>query len=255
MNPTARTSDFTLEQRDDGTVLVASDGARHALSPLGAAIWQAADGTRSLEAVACRVGASVAEVGAELDRLADVGLLRARFAPPVDAPIARRSLLRTLASASLGGAVVLAAGRARAEQSTQKEREVKFKQYNHGLVKNGVVAPDTLPVRIDTAKASIEGELVPESLLVESGEKGERLSFVFVAGGLKTGSTAVVKEVKELADILKEQYAAKAPVVVSWGAEFENVSKGLIVDLKVGYSLYLENGTPARMEALLTVAS
>ncbi|MFO0931672.1 MAG: hypothetical protein U1E39_03075 [Planctomycetota bacterium] len=136
MHARARTDGVST--RPDGAFLVVRtpQGVEHRLTPVAAAVWAVADGTRSVDELARAAGERVGgrvdreTVFTALDGLADAGLLTARIAPPAG-EMPRRALLRS-AAAGLGaiaaGAAFFASARAAsaggdAEQSTKERKE------------------------------------------------------------------------------------------------------------------------------------
>jgi hypothetical protein len=261
MFPTARTSEIKLEQLDVGPVLYDTrTRTQYFLSPLAVSVWVAADGTRTIEEIAAVVAeqhpaVDLARVRLELDRLADSSLLENRVSPPVDAPVARRALLRTLASASLGGAVFLASGRAHGLADKQKLDEMQKKQQAQELSALRKISEAERKhrakkdvMRLEIGGQQIDGTFDPATLSVDNDGKSDFLSLGFEVStfGQKGG-------VKELADILKASREKQVPVTLSWGADLENTFKGTFSDLHVGFSLFLPEGTPVRMESLATL--
>jgi hypothetical protein len=120
--PKARRSGLELVPAREGPLLIDHDaGVQHELAPVVAAVWQLADGERTVAALAAaaeeQLGLTVTieETWAALDALADAGALEERVAPPADgATLSRRRLLRTAVIATGAGAaaaVVAGAGR------------------------------------------------------------------------------------------------------------------------------------------------
>ena len=136
MNARARTEGVVT--RLDGTSLVvrAPGGAEHRLTPVAAAVWAAADGSRTVDELAAvasdRVGCRVDRetVFTALDGLADAGLLVARVAPPAG-ELPRRALLRS-AAAGLGaiaaGAAFFASARVASAGGEESAKEAQQKR-------------------------------------------------------------------------------------------------------------------------------
>jgi hypothetical protein len=116
-NPTVRRDGVIAMQVAGETILQDDSGRELArLSPLGAAVFLAADGSLSVAGIAERAsaalgaGVEVEAVWAALDALADVDLLEARATPPGSmAELSRRRLL-TRVGGGMAGAAALAAG-------------------------------------------------------------------------------------------------------------------------------------------------
>lgn len=275
-HPRSRRDGLWLDVKDGRSSLHDThQGRTHALSPLGAALWRLADGTRRPAELACLVqdvapGADAAAVALELDRLADAGCMEGRFAPPVEggAGLPRRDLLRTLAGASAAGAVLLAHRRAaaapenHAEQS-RKEQIGKMRQNmavgpglkQEQLEKLQNQSPEGV-VRLTGTAGVVEGSLDLPSLASELEGGAEKISFAF-----KTSVFNVVgASAKDITTILRgyqkvdELTGSPEVITVDWGVSYENQLQGRVAGLFVGYSLFLEDQTPVRGEYILTLA-
>ena len=153
----AKRDGLTVEDQDDGSIVVGARGSRPVrLDGLDALVWQLADGERSILDLCQRAGSSMerpvteTEVWAALDRLADVGLLVERAAPPggelAGPAVGRRTWLTRL---GVAGGAALAGGllgpstasasqsgglpECRSEEESTKESLVKSRKENLSL--------------------------------------------------------------------------------------------------------------------------
>lgn len=119
MRPKSRREGVVAERiGDEVVVLDVRTSEAHYLHPLTSRVWEAADGTRDVDALVEALRAPTAPavdaeaVRAALEALADAGLLEAEPLEPVDAPLAaersltRRRLLRGAALSSLAVATL-----------------------------------------------------------------------------------------------------------------------------------------------------
>ena len=100
--PTARSESLIIEELDRGMVMYDSlTQEAHALDPMAASVWRAADGQKTTPQLAAATGLEEAAVIATLDQLRERGLFTE------GASVSRRSMLRR--SATFGAAAIAAA--------------------------------------------------------------------------------------------------------------------------------------------------
>jgi hypothetical protein len=100
--PTARSENLIIEELDRGVVVYDSlTQQAHALDPMAASVWRAADGHRTVSELADVTGLEKPAVVATLDQLHERGLFEA------GSSVSRRAMLRR--TASLGAAAIAAA--------------------------------------------------------------------------------------------------------------------------------------------------
>lgn len=111
--PETRRAGLTAHPCGDDTLIITPEGAAHRLDAASAAVWRAADGTRSLDALLDRARAAQPQADRTLlfeilDHLTDAGLLETRLGPP--AAMSRRVLVQRLAGASAAAALGIVVG-------------------------------------------------------------------------------------------------------------------------------------------------
>jgi Coenzyme PQQ synthesis protein D (PqqD) len=102
--PLARSADLIVDSIGDELLVYDTRNSRaHSLNNVGAAVWQACDGTRTLEEIAEFTGVDPAAVELALDNLADIELISGHER----IGISRRTALRRITVGAAGLAIAL----------------------------------------------------------------------------------------------------------------------------------------------------